>query len=307
MVEILLAVYNGERFLKEQIDSILNQSYKNWLLTIYDDGSTDKTALLVYSYVKNNKDKIRFIRGTKNSGSAKESFFKLLALSNNNYVAFCDHDDVWHKDKLKICVEHMKKTEKIKGKIPILIHTDLFVVDEKLNILEESMFKSQNFRFKEKSFNELLVQNNITGCTVLINKNLIELCLDVPNGAVMHDWWVGLIAAAFGKICFLKDKTVYYRQHKNNCIGARKTNSVRYVLDRFKNKNEAKKNKYSSYKQAEDFLKRYERNLSDENIKILRRYIKTKEYKGLKKIIFLIYGGFLKDGLVRKLGQFFFV
>ncbi len=306
MVEILLAVYNGEKFLKEQIDSILNQSYKDFILTIYDDGSTDKTALIVRSYIKKS-DKIRFIRGIKNSGSAKKSFFRLLSFSNEEYVAFCDHDDVWHKDKLKICIEHMKKTEKEKGKVPILIHTDLYVVDEKLNIIKRSMFKSQNFRFKEKSLNRLLVQNNITGCTVLINKSLLKLCSDVPDGAVMHDWWIGLVAAAFGEICFLKNKTVYYRQHENNCVGAKKVKGFKYILDRIKNKDEVKKNRDMSYKQAEDFLKRYERNLSFENIKILRRYIKTKEYKGLKKIIFLIYGGFLKDGLVRKLGQFFFV
>lgn len=306
MVEILLAVYNGEKFLKEQIDSILNQSYKNFILTIYDDGSTDKTALIVRSYVKKNKN-IKFIRGAKNSGSAKKSFFRLLSLSKEDYVAFCDHDDVWHKDKLKICVEKMKKIEEEKGKIPILIHTDLFVVDDRLNIIEKSMFKSQNFRFKEKPFNRLLVQNNITGCTVLINKSLVKLCLDVPGGAVMHDWWIGLVAAAFGKICFLKNKTVYYRQHENNCVGAKKAKGFRYILDRFKNKSEVKKNKDMSYKQAEDFLKIYEKNLSIKNIKILRRYIKIKEYKGLKKIIFLIHGGFLKDGLVRRLGQFFFV
>lgn len=306
MVEILLAVYNGEKFLKEQIDSILSQSYKNFMLTIYDDGSTDRTALIVRSYIKQNNN-IRFIRGTKNSGSAKKSFFKLLYLSKGDYVAFCDHDDVWHKDKLKICVEQMEKIEKEKGNIPILIHTDLFVVDDRLNIVEKSMFKSQNFRFKEKSFNKLLVQNNITGCTVLINRSLLKLCLDVPEGAVMHDWWIGLVAAAFGKICFLRNKTVYYRQHENNCIGARKAKGFRYILNRLKNKGDVKKNKDSSYKQAEDFLKRYERNLSVENIKILRRYIKIKEYKGLKKIIFLISGGFLKDGLVRKFGQFFFV
>ncbi len=306
MVEILLAVYNGEKFLKEQIDSILNQSYKDFILTIYDDGSTDKTALIVRSYIKQS-NKIRFIRGTKNSGSAKKSFFRLLSLSKEDYVAFCDHDDVWHKDKLKICVEKMKKIEEEKGKIPILIHTDLFLVDDRLNVIEKSMFKSQNFRFKEKPFNRLLVQNNITGCTVLINKSLIKLCLEVPDGAIMHDWWIGLVAAAFGKICFLKDKTVYYRQHENNCVGAKKAKGFRYILDRFKNKGEVKKNKDMSYKQAEDFLKIYEKNLSIKNIKILRRYIKIKEYKGLKKIIFLIHGGFLKDGLVRKLGQFFFV
>ena len=307
MVEILLAVYNGEKFLKEQLNSIFNQSYSDWKLTIYDDGSDDKTNLIVSYYMNIYEGKIRLIRSTKNSGSAKKAFKNLLALSSGDYVAFCDHDDVWDKDKLKISVETIKKLEKEEGDIPILIHTDLFVVDENLKLMWGSMFKAQNFKLKEKSFNKLLVQNNITGCTVLMNRSLVEVCGKISDSAVMHDWWVGLVAAAFGRIYLLKEKTVYYRQHEKNCVGARDAKGFRYVFSRFLNREEVLKNKKDSYIQAKAFLEQYKDVLSERNIKILNKYLNTQDYKGLRKIFSLIFGGFLKEGLIRKFGQFFFV
>ena len=304
MVEILLAVYNGEDVLKEQIDSILNQSYLDWRLIIYDDGSTDSSSLIISSYIEKYKEKIKYIKSVKNSKSAKEAFSKLINYSTGEYVFFCDHDDVWEKDKIKISMQAMKKFEK-RHDIPILIHTDLFVVDEKLNLIDSSFFKRQSFKLKEKSFKKLLVQNNITGCSVLVNRELLKICNEIPKEAVMHDWWLGLVAACFGEIHFLKDKTVFYRQHKKNCVGAKKIKSLKYILNRILNRKDLEKNKADSYRQAEIFLKKYRNIISKKNIKILESYIKLKEYKKLKKIFFLLYGGFLKDGLTRKIGQFF--
>ena len=304
MVEILLAVYNGERFLKEQIESILNQSYLDWKLTIYDDGSSDGTESIVYFYLERFKDRIRYIKSDENLGSAKEAFSKLLSFSKESYVAFCDHDDVWTRDKLKVSVKEMKRIEGENNKVPVLIHTDLVVVDDRLNVVCDSMFKWQNFKFRKKSFRRLLVQNNITGCTVLVNRALLKVCGQIPKEAIMHDWWLGLVAGAFGEISFLKDKTVLYRQHGKNSVGAKNVKSLKYIKKRLFNIEQAKKNNEFSYLQAEIFLNRYENIMSDFNIKILKDYIKTKKYKKLKKVYFLLSGRFLKDGIVRKLGQF---
>ena len=306
MIEILLAVYNGEIFLKEQLESIINQSYNNWKILIYDDGSSDGSLKIIKCYSELYKDKIKYIHSETNSGSASEVFSKLMQISRSEYVCFCDQDDVWHKDKLKISLDAMKEIEKDNKDIPILIHTDLFVVDQDLNVIKKSMFKSQHFKLKEKKIQELIVQNNITGCTMLVNKRLISICGKIPKEAIMHDWWLGLIAAAFGKIKFLKQKTVYYRQHGNNVVGAKKVYGFSYILHRLFNKFEIKNSIENSVKQVKIFLNIYKKELKG-NRKILEEYLKIQRHGKIRRVFILIFKGYLKDGLIRKIGQIFYI
>ncbi len=306
MIEILLAVYNGERFLKEQIDSILKQTYKDWKLLIYDDASLDDSLKIIKSYGVLHKDKIRYISSKKNCGSASSAFSKLMELSKAEYVCFCDQDDVWDKDKLKVSMNAMKDLESKNKEIPILIHTDLFVVDEKLNIINRSMFKAQHFKLKEKKINRLMVQNNITGCTMLINRRLISVCGRIPKKAIMHDWWLGLVAAAFGKIKLLKVQTVYYRQHENNVVGAKMSYGFSHILHRLFSKAEIKKSIKNSVKQVEIFLDIYKKELKEKR-NILEEYLKLQEKSKIKRIFGLFYGGYLKEGIIRKIGQIFYI
>ena len=307
MVEILLAVYNGEKYLKQQIDSIINQSYENWKLLIFDDGSNDATEKIVSEYVKQMPNKIFYEKSLTNSKSAVYSFAHLLNLSKEKYVAFCDHDDVWIEDKLKISVNAIKRLEKEFFNEAILVYTDLFVVDENLKLIKKSMMKSQKLKLKEKPLNRLLVQNNVTGCTMLFNRQLINICGKIPKSAVMHDWWLSLVAAAFGKTKFLNVKTVHYRQHSNNQIGFKKVGSLKYIAQRLKNKSLVKKSIELTYQQAENFLRIYEKKLKKEHIDVLKEYLKLKDYCKFRRIFKMFLGGFLKDGILRKLGQVFYI
>lgn len=307
MIEILLATYNGEKYLKEQIESILKQSYENWRLLIFDDASVDGTCGIIKFYEEKNKGKIKCFRSIKNSKTAKYSFSKLLSFSKAEYVCLADHDDVWEKDKLKDCLEFIKKIEIDAKDAPILVHTDLFVVDENLNVIGESMMKRQHLKLKEKSFRQLLVQNNITGCTILMNRRLVEVCGKIPDGALMHDWWLGLVACAFGKIGFLNKRTVYYRQHGNNLVGAKNFFSLKYIFSRIFNGQETKKSIEQTYSQCEEFLKTYSNVLNDEKRAILEKYLEIRDCKKLIKILKLVGGRFLKDGIFRKIGQIFYI
>lgn len=307
MVEILLAVYNGENFLKEQLNSILNQSYCNWKLLIYNDGSLDGSKKILEEYAKKHKDKIKCLNKKTNSKSAVVAFKNLLKLSKEKYVCFCDQDDVWHKDKLKLSLNKMKELEKKEKEKPILIYTDLIVVDEKLKILKSSFAKFQHFSLKEKPLKRLIVQNNITGCTVLINKSLVKICGEIPKKALMHDWWLGLVALCFGKTFFLNKKTVYYRQHKKNLVGAKNVFSFKYLLKKLLNKKAIKNSINSTYLQCEEFLKKYGFILEKEKKEVFKKYLKIKDCKKLEKILRLISGGFLKDGLFRKIAQIFYI
>lgn len=214
MIDILMTVYNGEQYVVPQIESILNQTDSNWKLFIQDDCSTDRTVELIEPYVRRYPERITLLRNEKNSGSAQKNFFSMLPLVEHSYCMFCDHDDVWKPRKVEMTVRRMMELEQANGQdTPLLVHTDLAVADENLKVLSDSMFRSQNLNRKGNRLNNLLVQNNVTGCTMMVNKALVDMVGPAPKHAVMHDWWMALIAACFGKIGFVRQATILYRQH----------------------------------------------------------------------------------------------
>ena len=297
-VVILLATYNGESFLKEQIDSLLNQSYKDIKIVARDDNSSDKTLEILNFY------DIEILEATKNIGACN-SFGKLLeyALSNTNseYFMFCDQDDVWEKDKIKNSLKKIKEMENSYGEIPLLVHTNLIVVDKYMKSINKSFWKYQNINPKFNSLNRLLVQNTITGCTMMINKKLGVLSTPINNNAMMHDRWIGLVASVFGKIGIIYDAQIQYRQHNENCIGA-KGFDIKYIL---KNLFEFKRvNLDNHIRQVEAFLERYGNKISKEDMDIINGFIKIKQSSWIEKRLLLVKYGFFKYGLIRNMGWF---
>ena len=141
MIDILLAAYNGEKYIARQLESLLEQTCQDFTLRICDDCSTDRTADIIYHYAKRYPNKIVFTVNEKNSGSAAFNFFKLLQNSTADYVMFCDQDDVWFKDKVELSLEKIRQAEDNYGSgTPILLHTDLTVTDGELNTISPSMF-----------------------------------------------------------------------------------------------------------------------------------------------------------------------
>ena len=204
---ILLTTYNGARYLKQQIDSLLNQTYKNFEIIARDDGSSDNSFEILMSY------DIKTLESIKNIG-AKGSFGTLLEYavqnSDSEYFMFCDQDDVWENDKIEKTFTKMLEMEKSNPGTPLLAHTDLKVVDERLVSIADSFWKYQNIDPKKDSLNRLLMQNTITGCTMMINRKLAELALPVPKECIMHDWWIGLVASVFGRIDVIKVSSKIY-------------------------------------------------------------------------------------------------
>lgn len=231
-VYILMATYNGEKYLKEQIDSILNQTYKNWRLIIHDDNSTDNTLNLIKEYVEKYPEKIILIDDDISTGGAKENFAYLLNKIDDNfdYIMFSDQDDVWFENKIELTLNKMIETERKYSKKPILVHTDLKVVDENLNVIAESMIRYQKIDINNQKYIKFLaLENVVTGCTVMINKYLYNLVLNIPKEAIMHDWWIALVALKNnGIIEFLNIPTILYRQHTNNDTGAKRIDKKYY-------------------------------------------------------------------------------
>ena len=168
-----MATYNGSKYISEQFDSLLKQTYSNWKIIVHDDNSQDNTVEIIKIYEKKHPNKIKLIDDNINPGGAKENFSYLLGKIDENYhyLMFCDQDDVWLEDKIELTLGEMKAVEKNKKDIPILVHTDLKVVDYKLNTIYESMFKSQKLDYRiGDNLQHIAIENVVTGCTIMINK-----------------------------------------------------------------------------------------------------------------------------------------
>ncbi len=225
LVEVLLATYNGERFLRDQIDSILSQTYPNVTITTRDDGSTDGTDAILREYEARYPKQIRVLRDGVSTRHPKRNFERLMQASTAPYVALSDQDDVWQADKLAKQMQAMQASEKLYGATqPLLVFTDLEVVDDQMRTLAASFWKEHSIPGHHTDrFERLLTQNIFTGCTGLLNRALVERSLPIPDRAFMHDWWITLVASAFGHLIPLPVQSVRYRQHANNAVGAPKT------------------------------------------------------------------------------------
>jgi len=295
-IVILLATYNGEEFLAQQINSILNQTNTNWKLLIHDDNSTDNTTHIIKQYQKKYPDKIHFFDDTASFNSASANFNFLLKKAYSEYIMFCDQDDIWLPRKIELTFEKIKEMEKKYEDSPLLVHTDLKIVDSELNPVANSYWKYQNINPHKDAFTQLLVQNTITGCTVMINKNAAELASPVPNNIIMHDWWIGLVVRKFGHISQIDESTILYRQHKNNDTGAKKYS--KYFI--FKSAVSILKKDCTKYKiQAEIFLNRYKNILDKDTIRMLNDFTGSKG-----RVVNLLKHKIIKQGIIRNIGFF---
>lgn len=312
MVDILLAVYNGEKYLEEQLNSIENQTYKNWRLIIRDDCSKDKSMSIAEEFSRKFKPgKVIVYKNEISSGSAKNNFLRLLKDSDAEYVMFSDQDDVWLKDKISLTLRAMKKAEKALGRpCPVLVHSDLYVTDENLNIISTSFFKYQKIP-KEMDLKRLMLQNSVTGCTVMVNKTLKEYLtkVDSPEKIVMHDYFAALIAGVFGKIVFINRPLIKYRQHGDNSVGAADASSFSYLKARFiAGKEQFRQRMEATMVQAGYFVDIYRGQIKNNSrnkmlIKLLIKYNHLLKVDKKTKVKFYIRNNVFKYGIIRKIMQ----
>lgn len=250
-VQVLMSTYNGEKYVAEQIDSILEQEDVNIRLLVRDDGSKDATMKILEQY-ENKHSNIKIYTG-KNLG-ASNSFFNLLKNADQDvsYYAFADQDDVWKKDKIKRALSRMNGNQNV----PILYCGAYELVGSKLEKIEMKQNNDRNI-----SFGNALIECNCTGCTSVFNKRLLELVLKkIPQHAYMHDWWLYLTACSMGQVIFDKEAYILYRQHEKNVLGGN-NGAWKQVQRRIKNyKN------LCDYvpRQIEEFYSIYKDNLSEE-------------------------------------------
>ena len=300
-IVILLSTYNGEKYLKEQLDSMFSQSYKDFEIIARDDCSSDETINILKSY------NIKILDTDKNLG-AKLSFSTLLNYAVRNtdaeYFMFCDQDDIWKNDKIEKTIKIMKELEKTNSDLPLLVHTDLEVVDEKINLLAESFWKYEKRDPSLNSLNRLIIQSTVTGCTMMINRKLAKLSLPVSENSIMHDWWISMVASSFGKIAYLEESTISYRQHSSNDTGSKKfgLNLILKKAINFLFYDELYKHLDRNIKQAESFLNQYESLLDTDTKNMLKDFVSIKEKSFLEKRKILLKHDILKQGIIRNMG-----
>ncbi len=233
---ILLATYNGEMFLAEQLDSLFSQTYTDFVIYAHDDGSTDQTLEILHQYEKKYLGKLVILE-YEGTGGARNNFFSLIQRVDADYYMFCDQDDVWLPRKIEDTFIKLREMEKDNPGLPGLVFTDLAVVDAKLNVIADSFMQYCHLDPGRFDFCELINKNIVYGCTLLTNKLCVDIARSIQSidNFIMHDLLIALIASTCGKVCFLDKSTILYRQHQNNTIGVRKQKTVEWTTDKIFN------------------------------------------------------------------------
>lgn len=220
-IAILLAVYNGEKYLAEQVNSILNQTNQEWVLYIRNDGSTDSTQSIIDEYIRQNPSKIVQVDKGDNNIGWKLGFFSLFEQVQSDYYCFSDADDVWISEKIELSINLIREKEKIYIDKPILVFGDNAVCDEHLNLIAPSWWKVQKMKPKLfLSYNTLPICNVVGGATMMFNNKVKPMCFPIPVPPLSHDTWIPMQVAKYGRVFVLDKSLKLYRQHSGNMSGA---------------------------------------------------------------------------------------
>lgn len=222
-VNILMATYNGQEHLREQIASIQRQTCREWVLYISDDRSTDSTPEILAEAAAGDS-RIRILPSPEAGGCAASNFLSAIRLVPPGPLMLSDQDDVWFDDKIEVSLAAMDAEREPNGaRTPLLVHTDAQVTDDDLRPLHASFKRFSEVLDLHPCLEHALVENSVTGNSCLLSPELVELVkrTDPRTRLIMHDWWIYLVAAGFGRVIYLDAATLAYRQHEANAVGAR--------------------------------------------------------------------------------------
>jgi hypothetical protein len=222
-IAVALATFDGAAHVEAQIRSLQAQDVTSWRLFVRDDGSTDSTQAIVSDLARDDP-RIELLPPGHRLGPI-DNFGALLAHARHRgaeYVFLCDQDDVWRPDKMSRALARMRELEALHGpRAPLLVHSDLQVVNDRLQVIHPSFLRYQGIRHEERDpLRVLLCQNFVTGCASVLNRALLDVALPFPEHCLMHDWWLAQDAAALGAIGFVPHALLDYRQHSANQVGA---------------------------------------------------------------------------------------
>lgn len=203
-VSVVMATYNGEKYLKDQINSILKNLNKDDELVISDDGSTDKTIKIIQDYIK--KDlRIKLFKGPRKG--VKQNFANAIEKCTGDYIFLSDQDDVWMSNKVKIVIKTFKDTG-----CSLVVH-NAKMVDSKLDDIGMTLYE---FRNSGAGILKNIIKNSYIGCCMAFDAKLKDKILPIPDNIEMHDQWIGILCEKYGKTIFINDFLIQYRRHASS-------------------------------------------------------------------------------------------
>jgi glycosyltransferase involved in cell wall biosynthesis len=292
-----MATYNGEKFLEEQLDSILNQSFQDFELIICDDASSDSTVDIIHSYIKKFPN-ISLFQNIKPLGVI-QNFKKAIRLAQTPYIALSDQDDIWHHEKLEILLQEMKILEESHKHIPLLVHSDLALIDENNQLFAKSFFDFKDYKFKEnKDLSQMLGRCGVMGNTILMNRVLKEKALIFWDYGEIHDYTLALINELYGKRKTIYKPLVNYRIHDNNTSNSIENMQRNYTLSLSYFYKLSSSLPYRD-KQRENLLEALllEDDICDRDKKLMRELLK---YLYLEESTWKIFGILIKYDFIRR-------
>lgn len=301
---ILLSTFNGERYVDRQLATLFSQDAPDWTLLVRDDGSSDGTVDILDRWARREARLVRIDDGDGNLGPVG-SFGRLLehARSSFAYAMFCDQDDEWTDQRVSRSLACMREAECEHPGEPVLVHSDLVVVDDAGRVLSPSYWSYSGMDPALNDFNRLLFQNTVTGCTATLNGPLLSLLDRIPFDAAMHDWWTALVASAFGRIRAMPLSTVRYRQHSGNVLGARRGRlpfaSVAGLLARPASLWRQRRAELieQPLRQATAFLERFADRLPESRRSLLGQLARWRHMSTVERKLVLLRGGCLRQRL----------
>ena len=208
-ISVCLASYNGAKFITNQISSILNQLNDNDELIISDDGSTDDTLKIINSF---NDDRIVLLNHHKNNTGkvyshylVTSNFENALLRAKGEIIFLSDQDDIWAPNKVKVCLEKLKKHS--------LVMTNCSVIDTNNNVVSESLFNSI---ILPRGISKNIIHPKYHGCCMAFRRDVLVFALPFPKKLILHDSWIGILAEIFGSVTYVDESLVFYRRHLNN-------------------------------------------------------------------------------------------
>lgn len=297
-IAVLLATYEGEKYIELQLQSLVDQTFDSFMCYIHDDNSSDRTIEIIKKYENKYPDKFKLLN-YKNCHGAVGNFLSLAEFVKENttepYIFFCDQDDYWFPTKLEKQIQVLKKNIEINK--PILVYCDQEIVDGDLNIIAKSgMLYSRRKAGIDDSFKELVFENCAAGCTIGINRTLLERAMTNinKNHIVMHDWWFMLVARCFGEIYYIDEPLMKYRQHGSNTLGADSKKLQEKINKYFRSMKKSVKRKALHVKKCEAQISEIASFCNGEYEKELESICEVLKQNKFCRMIYFIKQGYIK-------------
>lgn len=290
IVQIILATYNGAAFLREQLDSLLQQTFKDFTVLIRDDGSTDNTVSIINEYRQKYPGVFALMIDNRKNLGATQNFALLLNQTIADYIFFCDQDDIWLADKMEKSLEKIRHLENEDIAIPCMVFTDMKSINEQGICIANSVWQQLHLHPDFFILNRLLIQNIPHGCTMVINKAMRNLACPIPKEAILHDHWIALLAVSCGKFDSIDEPTMLLRNHPASVTRKQLTvwQKIKKYFVNFVSGQEYERYITLRVSQAKALQLRTSTFIQDKDFDLLKRFLLLGKTRGIaRKKIFL--------------------